>query len=298
LLISCEGDRKADEANDEALVSATMENMEIATSENGRTTSLFRAPLVEDHEFAKAAFREYRKGIEMLQYDSLGRESSRVEADYALHWTERDLWELKGNVMVTGEGGRRLFTQQLSWDRKIAKIYSNVDSKVEEGTDEFIGEGFEAADDFSRWTFRRLKGRVGVDVEPTEGEAGSGGAVGASGSGGSNAVGVSGSGSGRAAAAGAGAGSGSGSGSGSSGTSASKPRSASDRSDAPNFPRGTRPARQSAGGSTPRPASGAVPVSKVMPVSSAPQVFTPAAAEVVAPNGTPASASAERGESK
>ncbi len=166
-LSSCGGKKKGEPVNDENLISRTVDNMELLTTENGKTTNLFKAPLVEDHAFAKAAFQEYRRGIEVIGYDSLEQEASHVQADYALHWTERDLWELKGNVVVTGEDGRKLTTQQLMWDIKLKKIYSNVDSKVEEGEDVFIGEGFEAADDFSQWTFRRLKGRVSVDVEPT-----------------------------------------------------------------------------------------------------------------------------------
>ena len=171
LLISCGKGQKAAENNDEALITRTMDSMEIVTSENGELKSLFRAPLMEDHALAKAPFQEYRKGIEVVSYDSLGMEASHVLADYALHWTNRDLWELKGNVFVTGENGRKLFTQQLSWDRKIKKIYSNVDSKVEEGQDVFIGEGFEADDDFSRWTFRKLTGRVSVDTQPGDGSS-------------------------------------------------------------------------------------------------------------------------------
>ncbi len=164
---SCGGSKKAPPMNDENLIARTMDSREILTTKNGKATNLFKALLMEDHAFAKAAFQEYRKGIEVIGYDSLEQQSSYVAADYALHWTERDLWELKGNVLVTGENGRRLTTQQLMWDVKLKKIYSNVDSKVEEGQDVFIGEGFEAADDFSSWTFRRLKGRVSVDTEPS-----------------------------------------------------------------------------------------------------------------------------------
>ncbi len=171
LLISCDKGKKVSENNDEALVTRTMDSMEITTSDNGQLQNVFRAPLMEDHAFAKAPFQEYRKGIELVSYDSLGMESSHVMADYALHWTDRDLWELKGNVFVMGENDRKLFTQQLSWDRKIKKIYSNVDSKVEEGQDVFIGEGFEADDDFGRWTFRKLTGRVSVEMGPGEGSA-------------------------------------------------------------------------------------------------------------------------------
>ncbi len=167
MLPSCGGNKKAPPMNDESLIARTVDSMEWLTTKNGKTTNLFKALLMEDHAFAKAAFQEYRKGIEVIGYDSLEQESSYVVADYALHWTERDLWELKGNVLVTGEDGRRLTTQQLMWDVKLKKIYSNVDSRVEEGENVFFPEGFEAVDDFSSWTFRRLKGRVSVDTAPT-----------------------------------------------------------------------------------------------------------------------------------
>ncbi len=170
-LLSCEGDKSAadEEQTDEALVTRRVDSMRIVSSENGRLLNSMSAPLMEDHAFARPPFQEYRQGIEFVGYnDSTGVESSRVVADYALYWSDRDRWELKGNVLVTGEQNRRLYTQQLTWDRKIHKIYSNVDSKVEEGTDVFIGEGFEAEDDFSRWTFRRLTGTVSVDTAPTQ----------------------------------------------------------------------------------------------------------------------------------
>ncbi len=134
-----------------------MENMEIISSENGRRTRIFRAPLFEDYAFAKAPFQEYRRGMEMIDFDSLEVQNLNVVADYALYWVDRDFWELKGNVRVTSADGRILTTQQLNWDRKIKKIYSNVDSKVEDNDGSMsIGEGFEANDDFSEWIWRAI----------------------------------------------------------------------------------------------------------------------------------------------
>ncbi len=134
------------------------------TTENGRITSVFLSPLMEDHALAKDAFTEYREGIEVIGYDSVGVRNSHILADYALHWSGRNLWELKGNVLVVGEAGQRLMTQQLFWDVPLGKIYSNVDSRVVDGGDVMTGVGFEAEDDFSAWRFRGLTGVVSVDT--------------------------------------------------------------------------------------------------------------------------------------
>lgn len=168
LFASCSAASVPEPVDEENVISRQMENMTAITSKNGSRTQRFYTQLLESYEFAKEPFEEYRKGIELVSYDSLEMESSSISADYALHWTKRDLWELKGNVVATGSEGRTLFSQQLFWDRKIKRIYSNVDSKVVEGDDVFIGEGFEADDDFSRWTFRKLKGKVSVDTEPAK----------------------------------------------------------------------------------------------------------------------------------
>jgi hypothetical protein len=128
---------------------------------------MMRAPLREEYGYANPAYEEYTRGMEAVGFDSLGRPSSSVVADYALHWTVRDVWELNGNVVVEGEDGQKLFTQQLRWDRKIKKIYSNVDCRVEQDGDVLYGVGFEAADDFSWWTFNGVTGTVSVSTEPT-----------------------------------------------------------------------------------------------------------------------------------
>ena len=171
MLFSCAEQKQAEPINEDTLISRIVDSLVRTTTENGKKTNLFTAPVMEDYEFARVPFTEYRKGIEVIAYDSVGMETSHIVANYALNWTDRDLWELKGNVVAVGENGRTIYSQQLTWDRKTKKIYSNVDSKVEEGEDVFIGEGFEADDDFGRWTFRRLTGRVSVDTEPTQPEA-------------------------------------------------------------------------------------------------------------------------------
>ena len=82
------------------------------------------------------------------------------------------MWEAKGNVVVVKSDGKNLYTQQLFWNQQTKKIYSNVDSKIvqNDGRDVFIGEGFESDEEFKDWRFRRMKGRMEVEVKPTEQE--------------------------------------------------------------------------------------------------------------------------------
>jgi hypothetical protein len=165
--MACGSEPTATEPDDEKIVSRVVRNMEYLSSLNGRKEQLLRAPIREEHAFARPAFETFPEGMEVIGYDSLGQPSSRLVADYALHWTERDLWEFNGNVVVEGEEGQKLYTQQLRWDRKIKKVYSNVDSKLEENGTPLYGTGFEAADDFSNWVFRGVTGTVTVEVKPT-----------------------------------------------------------------------------------------------------------------------------------
>ena len=95
-----------------------------------------------------------------------------LTANYAIYYENRKLWEAKGNVVVVKSDGKNLYTQQLFWNQQTKKIYSNVDSKIvqNDGRDVFIGEGFESDEEFKDWRFRRMKGRMEVEVKPAEQE--------------------------------------------------------------------------------------------------------------------------------
>jgi hypothetical protein len=73
------------------------------------------------------------------------------------------------NVVATGAQGRTLYTEQLFWDEKTGRVYSNVESTVVQGEDIFVGEGFESDEKFEFWTFRNFTGRLWVDVPEKEG---------------------------------------------------------------------------------------------------------------------------------
>ena len=78
----------------------------------------------------------------------------------------QQLWEAKGNVVATNAQGQKLETEQLFWNQKSKRIYSNVDSKVTQKDGVILGEGFESDEQFQDFIFRRPKGKVAVDSGP------------------------------------------------------------------------------------------------------------------------------------
>ena len=148
LLFSCgESGQQTDEAANEAMMTEYSENLLIVMSQNGRKSYVFTTPLVEGYTLGAEPYREFRKGVKIPTYkdDSLSSVDAVLTANYAIYYENRELWEAKGNVVVEKSDGKTLYTQQLFWNARTGKIYSNVDSKIVQngGRDVFIGEGFE-----------------------------------------------------------------------------------------------------------------------------------------------------------
>lgn len=173
MLYSCERPADAETAAEEVRMTEYSENLSIVNSQNGRRSYHFETPLLEGYTLAREPYREFRKGVKITTYkdDSLTTVDAVLTANYAIYYEKRELWEAKGDVVVEKSDGKTLYTQQLFWNARTKKIYSNVDSKIVQrgGTDVFIGEGFESDEEFKDWRFRRMKGRMEVDVTPGTG---------------------------------------------------------------------------------------------------------------------------------
>lgn len=171
LLISCSSEAETEEQDLETLMTQQSDSLTIISSENGQKDYRFETPLLERYELAKEPYMEFRKGINIVTYDSLGQVETSLIADYAINFENQKLWEAKGNVVAKNANGQILETQQLFWNQKTKKVYSNVDSKVTQNDDVIVGVGFESDESMEDFTFRKPKGKLLVDVAPTDSTA-------------------------------------------------------------------------------------------------------------------------------
>lgn len=168
LLVACSDPAPVEQQSNESVMTEHSVDLTMLMTENGIKSYRFRTPLLEGYKLAKEPYMEFREGVDIETYkEDTTAVDSHLSADYAIFFEERKLWEAKGNVVARNSKGETLYTQQLFWDQKSKRIYSNVDCKVEMGSDYWYGEGFESDESMNDWHFRRYRGRMWVDTEPT-----------------------------------------------------------------------------------------------------------------------------------
>ncbi len=154
----------------ERLMTEFSENLKIVMSENGRPSYIFEAPLVKGYTLAQEPYREFDDGIVITTFtdDSLSMRDAEMRSNYALYYENRKLWETRGDVEVVKSDGKELYTQQLFWNAQTKRIYSNVETKIMDRStgDVYEGEGFESDESMEEWSFRKLTGRMKMEVAP------------------------------------------------------------------------------------------------------------------------------------
>ena len=169
LLFGCKGKKSAKEEDVQNMMTQQSENLRLVYSQNGNLSYRFETPLLERYELAREPYMEFRKGVKVETYnDTTHLVESTLTANYAIFLENQQLWEAKGNVVATNAQGQKLETEQLFWNQKSKRIYSNVDSKVTQKDGVILGEGFESDEQFQDFIFRRPKGKVAVDTAPKE----------------------------------------------------------------------------------------------------------------------------------
>ncbi|MFR9564295.1 MAG: LPS export ABC transporter periplasmic protein LptC [Rikenellaceae bacterium] len=174
MFISCSDQAKSGASkksvNSERLMTESSDNLTMVMTENGRPSYIFKSKRVEGFTLAAEPYREFPKGVEITTFkdDSLTSKDATLTSNYAIYYEKRKLWEAMGDVVVKKTDGKELYSQQLFWNAQSKLIYSNVDTKILDTTtgDVYLGEGFESDEDMKKWSFRKMKGRMKMEVQP------------------------------------------------------------------------------------------------------------------------------------
>lgn len=110
---------------------------------------------------------ELSDGLELVFFDSVGTRTSVLTARRGVMVPTEKRMEVHEQVVFINEKGERLETEQLTWDQDSGRIYTERAVRIQRGGDIIHGEGLTAAEDFSRYTIRRITGTIYVAEDDT-----------------------------------------------------------------------------------------------------------------------------------
>ena len=122
----------------------TMSTVNVSTliSDSGITQYKIVSPLWNVYDEVDTPYWNFPKGIYLQKYDRQFNVIASVAADSAKFFRMLNLWKLDGNVELHKEPGELFMTQQLFWDQRRNKLYSDSFIHIETPDRMQEGHGF------------------------------------------------------------------------------------------------------------------------------------------------------------
>ena len=74
--------------------------------------------------------------------------------------------------MVTNAKGEKLETEHLIWSEREQKIWSEEFVTLSRGTEVIMGQGFEADQNFTTYTIKKVTGTISIEEDEQQGTEG------------------------------------------------------------------------------------------------------------------------------
>lgn len=161
MLSSCQEEAKPGvTANVDPEHTPTMLTRDVETliSDSGVTRFRITTPIWLMYDEAKNPFWRFPKGLKVTRFDDLMRTAATVDCDSALFLKNPQIWQLDGHVRITTVNKDRFLTNQLFWDQRRHKLYSDSFIRIEKPDRTLEGYGFTANERLTSYEIRRVSG--------------------------------------------------------------------------------------------------------------------------------------------
>lgn len=138
----------------------TMSTVNVSTliSDSGITQYKIVSPLWNVYDEVDTPYWTFPKGIYLQKYDRSFKVVATVAADSAKFYRLQNLWQLDGNVELTKVSGELFLTQQLFWDQRRHRLFSDSFIHIETPERMLEGLGFESDERLTRYSISRPTG--------------------------------------------------------------------------------------------------------------------------------------------
>lgn len=106
-------------------------------------------------------------GVELTFFGPDGHAGSQLTARRGEIQDEFKRMVVEEQVVFINGKGEKLETEQLTWDQDSGRVHTDRPVKVIRSRDIIYGQGLDAAQDFSRYTIRKITGTLFIDRSDT-----------------------------------------------------------------------------------------------------------------------------------
>ncbi len=139
------------------------EDVTILYSENGYTKAKLFAHSFFQKKDITPPFVEMKDGLRVDFFNEAAVMQNTLTAKYGRYYESKGNVLVKDSVVVKNVKGETLETEELIWNEKLGKFYSDKQVKVTTPTQIIYGDGLEANQDFSQYQIKNVKGVISVD---------------------------------------------------------------------------------------------------------------------------------------
>lgn len=165
IFVSCSNDPKLVQefVFSEVLPIEKIEGAEMLHTENGKLKVKIVATTIErfNNQEPQLVFSNH---LVVYFYNDSALVQSTLKAEYAEINDEKKLMTAKENVILTNIAGKKLESEELIWDEKNNKIYTDKKVKITTLKEVIEGEGFVSNPDFSEYSISKIHGTFNFET--------------------------------------------------------------------------------------------------------------------------------------
>lgn len=146
------------------------EDVVIILSQHGIVQGRLFAKEFIRNDAIKPPYIDLKKDLKLEVFGDSLRLTSLLTAKYARYYEESGNFRVRDSIVVRNPKGERLTTEELVWNQKLQKFYTDKPVQIRTGTQIIFGEGMEANQDFSWYQIKSITGTIQVNKADVPGD--------------------------------------------------------------------------------------------------------------------------------
>ena len=147
----------------ERVPTMTTSDVQTIISDSGQTRYRIAAPLWNMFEEAKQPHWTFPKGVKCEELDNKFNPVTSIQCDSAFFDKDNALWSLVGNVRISNINNDLILTDELMWDQRTHRMYSDAFIHIEKQGRIIEGYGYESNERLTTYQLRQVEAIFPID---------------------------------------------------------------------------------------------------------------------------------------